>query len=271
MSLRPQILTSEKRLSSRGKAVTIGVGYFSAQTGPRIVLGSDMELTAVAKYKAVKNNMKWFDIESGQAKGVFASVYAGKEDDMRNVWENFEREIDQQEKTQSHLSCSDVRGILEKALKVVQFRDFQMLVGITKETEQPIYLRASYRTTAPAQNWEVIGGGAVELTRYLIELMNYAHLTVEQAVLWTIYMIHTASSYVQGVGQGIRITINDNGRVHLFDGDIYSANLSTFRDYLSGMWFDFCNLTLSEGEFAKRLDSFRSASIALRRKMPQSF
>jgi hypothetical protein len=56
--------------------MTIGIGY---QGTSWTLLGSDMELTGVEKYRGNKHYYKYFDKD----RGVVAAVYAGSEDEMR--------------------------------------------------------------------------------------------------------------------------------------------------------------------------------------------
>lgn len=242
--------------------MTIGVGYFS---NPRIILGCDMEITGVAKYTGNKDNYKWFDNENG----VIASVYSGKEDDIRNVWEHLAEKIQERNDNGDTLGVKGVRTILEESLDAAKSKDFRMLIGITKHGDTPSYLRVTYRTPAPAQNWEIIGGGDVELSRYLVDLMNHPMLTAEQAILWGLHIIKTASSYVQGVGHGIKMNVIEEGRVYGFGPDLFLTQLRTFEDYIAGLWSDFCNLSLSESEFKLSVDAFRIGTLALKEKLPR--
>lgn len=242
--------------------MTICTGYFS---DPKIVLGSDMEITGAAKYKGNKHHYKWFDKETG----VVVSVYSGLEDDIRNVWERLTEQIEDRDNKNEQIGVGGARKVLEESLKLVKGKRFRMLVAITKEGERPCYLRAAYRTTSPAKNWEIAGGGDVELARYLVGLMDHGTLTVGQAALWSIYIIKTACSYVHGVGQGIRLTIVEDGRLHHVNGDILEDKLSVFEDYISGMWFDFCNLTMADAEYKQRLENVSNAAAVLKGKLPK--
>jgi hypothetical protein len=255
-------LINHKRLPRMVAAMTIGTGYFS---GSKIVLGSDMELTAIAKYRGVKDYFKWFDGEEG----IIGAVYSGLEDDLRNVWEKITEEIRKQ--GNSILGVAGVRRILSNSLAVVTKRNFRMLVGITKGGETPLYLRVAYKTVSPGHMWEFIGGGDVELTRYLAGLMTHPSLTTEQAVLWSIYIITAASSYVQGVGQGIRISVVEDGRVHYFNGEVYADKLLTFESYVAGLWFDLFSQNLSKEEYDRRLDAFVVGARAIKDKLPRQF
>ncbi|MGO9641301.1 MAG: hypothetical protein ACLP1Y_08370 [Candidatus Acidiferrales bacterium] len=243
--------------------MTIGVGYL----GPDwVVLGSDMELTGVAKYKGVKDYFKWFD---GQ-KGVLAAVYAGVEDDMRCVWEELKNRMEAKENSGEMLGSADVRVILAESLSSVivdAASEFQMLVAITAREKPASFLRVLGKRVSPATSWEVIGRGDCELSRYLMDCMKVG-LTKQQASLWATHIISTAISYVQGVGQGIRLSVVQDGRVERVGANLFSQYLAEMDGYVAGLWFELCNLDTSPNTFSERLQAFTTAISKVRDKIP---
>jgi hypothetical protein len=245
-------------------AMTIGVGYLGLDW---IVLGSDMELTGSAKYAGVKDYYKWF---AGQ-KGVIASIYSGREDDMRCVWEELGNRIEVKEKGGLTLEQKDVRIILSESLDAVPIdrkSQFQMLVAITKQEKEPMFLRVLHKRVSPATSWEIIGRGDCELSRYLTSWMK-TDLTQYQAVLWSTHLVNTAKSFVQYVGQGIRISVIKGGTVAYMDGDIFSQKLAMMDAYIGGLWRDFCNLELSQQEYEMRLQAFTIGACGARGGIPK--
>ena len=247
-----------------GTAMTIGVGFLGTDW---IVLGSDMELTGTAKYAGLKDYYRWFD----EQKGVIAAVYAGLEDDMRCLWEELRTRIEAKEKSGLKLEQKDVRAILSESLDAVTIdrkSQFQMLVAITKQEKQPIFLRVFHKRVSPATSWEIIGRGDCELSRYLTSWMK-TDLTKHQAVLWSTHIINMAKNFVQYVGQGIRLSVVKDGRVACMDGDIFSQKLSTMDAYIGGLWLDFCNVELSQQEYEMRLQAFTSSVCGVRGGIPK--
>jgi hypothetical protein len=260
---RPLPHIDKSRQPSQGQAMTIGVGYLGTDW---IFLGSDMELTGVAKYPGLKDYFKWFD----EQKGLAAAVYSGIEDDMRCVWEELGKRIQLKENSGIKLEPNDVRAILSESLTLVitdPKSQFQMLVAITKPAHQPVFLKVFRKRISPATSWEVIGADC-ELTRYLISFMR-ADPTKYQALLWGTHIVNTACSFAQYVGQGIRLSIVKDGRVEYVDGDIFSRKLSTMDAYIGGLWFDFCNAEMPQQEFEARLQAFTSSILTLRGGIPK--
>jgi hypothetical protein len=239
--------------------MTIGVGYLGDQY---VFLGSDMELTKTAKYKGSKDHFKWFNRDTA----VIAAIYSGSENDMRCVWEQVENAIT--ERAGELLGATEVRFVLQESLSLVitdPDSTFEMLVAISLHGEGPLFLRIAGNHIAPARDWELIGGGDVELSRHLTSLMNFgALLTRSQSVMWGTYIIGKATDFVQGVGQGIRLSIVIDGRVHYLDGDIFGPKMKSLEEYVSGVFHDFCNLDLAPDELRKRLDNFPTALLHLR-------
>ena len=54
-----------------------------------------------------------------------------------------------------------------------------------------------------------------------------------------------------------------DGRVYYLDGDIFEPKMKSL-EYVSGVFYDFCNLDLAPGELKKRLDNFSSVVFHLR-------
>ncbi len=244
--------------------MTIGVGYFGTSN---IILGSDMELSGIAKYKGIKDHFAAFAPD-----GLIASVYAGSEDDMRCVWEEIEDRIETQKNQGASMSVRDVRVILSDSLAAVitdRKSKFQMLVGIAKNNEQPLFLRVLGKRASPAKDWEIIGVGDCELTRYLTSLLNHPNLTNYQAALWASHIISVANSFVQGVGQGIRLTVlMPRGAIQYMDGDIFSKKMDLVDSYVGGAWFDFCNVELSQDDYETKLHAFTTSILAARGGIP---
>ena len=262
---RPVFKPIRKRLPGV-KAVTIGVGYYE---GDHLILGSDMELTSAAKYKGTKDYHAYF----GSASTV-AAVFAGTEDDMRCVWEDFQKRINTELLTQKSLDIEDVRSLLSSALSA-NITDpkskFQMLVGIAKEDRHTQFFRVFRKRIVPARGWEIIGYGDSELARYLTSQMSHTSLTPYQAVLWTAHIINIANRFVQSVGQGIRITVlNQRAQMQYLDGEMFAHVMDTMDKNIAGMWFDFCNETLSKDEFIRRQTAFDLAAYRLRDQIPKA-
>jgi len=245
--------------------MTIGVGF----SGPNyIILGCDMEMTGVAKYPGIKDYFKWFARDSG----VIAAIYSGNEDDMRCVWEEVEDRIDAKEKESASLEIKDVREILAESLAVVitnRKSTFQMLVAISKDTEGQIqFLRVFGKRVSPAKSWEIIGKGDVELTRYLAHLMP-RNVNQHQALFWTAHIINTANKFVQGVGQGIRLSVVSPARVHHLYGSLFTEQLAIAESQIAGIWMNLCNIELSREEFSKYCQSFAVVISELKGNIPR--
>ncbi|HEY4742870.1 MAG TPA: hypothetical protein VIH76_19900 [Candidatus Acidoferrales bacterium] len=249
--------------------MTIGIGYAAREW---ILLCSDMELTSgFAKFKGIKDYFTWFDNQ----KGVIACVFSDKPDDMHCVWEQVELGIADREKNGSSLTIVDVRTILTQSLKTVFINrrsKFQMLVAISKTGEESQFLRVWNTQVSPVSvgGWEAIGGGDVELTRYLISLMYHQHLSEYQAACWASHMVDIASKFVQGVGQGIRLSLVSNGHIQYMMGEVYSKKMRVVDSYVAGLWFDFCNVDrLTEDEFKTRVKNFADATLVVRGTIPK--
>jgi hypothetical protein len=268
MNPRPHLTLPERRRLPDGgrKAVTIGVGYLGQDF---VLLGSDMEITKTAKHRARKDFQKWFNDE----KGIIAAIYSDSENDMRCVWEQIENEL---KATKNVLNAWNVRDILQKSLNIVindpANSQFEMLVVISLEGEAPMFLRISRNKIAPAKDWELIGGGDVELSRYLTNLMNFGRsLNQSQAVLWGTYIIETASDFVQGVGQGTSLLVFKDARLHRVSGNVFGPMMKTLEVYISNLFRDFCNLELPEGDFEVLIQNLPKAITQLRGCMPNPF
>jgi len=247
-----------------GTAMTIGVGYLG---NSNIILGSDMELTGVAKYPGTKDYFTMF-----KEHGFVAAVYSGDEDDIRRVWQRVENKIKAGQKV-GVLEGLDVRRYIEETLASTitdKKSQFQMLVAIVGEEESPIFLRTFGKHTSPARGWEIIGRGDCELTRYLTGLMNHPSLTDYQAAIWAAHVINVANSFVQGVGQGIRLSVvYRDGRIQYMDANIFAEKTAEADRYVGGMWFDFCNTAISQEEYDMRLRAFTSRISAVRGGVPK--
>ena len=230
-------------------------------------MGSDMEITGMAKYKGNKDYHAYFN--NG---GVIASVYSGLEDDMRCVWEELENRMGLSKSQGGALQIRDLRQLLAESLGAVITSKkslFQMLVGIVKVGEQPLFLRVHGKRISPAKEWELIGAGDCELTRYLTSLMHYTNLTNQQAALWASHIVSTANLFVQSVGQGIRLSILDpRGTVHYMDGTMFSKSTDIIDKFIGHMWSIVCNLNISEDQCAKLLQEFSAQVLAARKKVP---
>lgn len=244
--------------------MTIGVGFGGTSCN---VLGSDMELSGVAKYKKAKDYFGSFN----RGAGVVAAVYSGIEDDMRCVWEELEDRLEAR-KSGTPLSVRSVRAILAESLTAVitdRKSKFQMLVVISNLGEKPKFLRVFGKRLTPARDWEIIGVGDCELTRYLTSQMDNPNLTVYQAALWTSYVINVASSFVRDVGQGIRLTVmNSNPNIQYFDGKIFADRLDDIDRFIRAIWSDFCNAEMDENEFRTRVSSHADNISRLRGRIP---
>jgi hypothetical protein len=244
--------------------MTIGVGF----SGPDyIILGCDMEMTGVAKYPGIKDHFKWFARELG----VIAAIYSGGEDDIRCVWEEIEDRIDAKEKDGTSLEIKDVREILVESLAVVitdRRSTFQMLVAISKREGQIQFLRVFGKRVSPAESWDIIGRGDTELTRYLAHLMPKA-VNQHQALFWTAHIINTANKFIQGVGQGIRLSVVSPGRVHHLYGSLFTDQLAIAESQIAGIWMNLCNIELSREEFSKYCQSFAGVISELKGKIPR--
>jgi hypothetical protein len=233
--------------------MTIGIGFLDAE---EILLGSDMEMTGggTLKYRGSKDHWGWFDGEDG----TIAAVYAGLENDMRAVWEKLEEGIYARQSDTSVIGVKGVREVLEHAVDEVigkKKSSFEMLVGISKKQELPLFLKVFGNRVVRADRWELIGYGNCELAHYLLQMFDErGPNTLPQAVLWATHIISTANHFVQYVGQGIRLLVVANGQLHLMDGDMFTQRLAEIERRIAGIWFDACNTKLSPEELKAALD-----------------
>jgi hypothetical protein len=251
--------------------MTIGIGY---NTERGVVLGSDMEMTGVAKFKGNKHYFKYFD----SSQGVMAAVFSGVEDDMRCVWEELEEHVDTAPK-EKPLDVLGARNALTQALgKVIKDENsrFQMLVGIGHPENEPAifnkteFFRVSGVRVVPANSWEIIGAGDCELNRYLTSVMDARYIGLYQALLWTAHAIRLSNSFVQGVGQGIQITIvRRDGKLHSLDGELFAPKMSELESSFAGLWADICDLEMPQEEFKQRLKNFSDAVVRNRELLPK--
>jgi len=249
--------------------MTIGIGF---QCYQGVLLGSDMELTKVAKYKGRKHFFKHFDGVEGR---IFAT-YAGLEDDMRCVWEELENGIEEAEKVKP-LTLKGARTVLEEAIRKV-IRDkkssFQMLVGMGHSKNDafigpPTFFRCHGPRLVPGRNWEIIGAGDCELTRYLTDLIHPPNPNLQQAALWAAHIIRISNSFVQTVGQGIQLTaIGFDGNYEIFNADGWMPQLKDMESLVGRLWTDIYDTTLPQDEFEENIQNILELIVKKRKLLP---
>jgi hypothetical protein len=84
-----------------------------------------------------------------------------------------------------------------------------------------------------------------------------------------IRVIGLANRFVQGVGQGIQLTLIQDGRRYLTDAGIYSQTITELEDAFDGQWSDVCDLSIGEEEFKLRLKAFEEALLRIHEVLPR--
>jgi len=266
--MRPSVQQRKFRRPVEAKSMTIGIGYL---TNDAVVLGSDMELTGVARFKGHKHFIQYFD----KNKGVAIAIYSGLENDIRCVWEEFEERVKRE--AQRALTVPEVRKFLAAALKEVlgnRKSHFQMLVAIAHPDHnpnffgdpQPAFFRVHGSRITPAKDWEIIGAGDCELTRYLTQVMS-RELEPRQAALWMTHIIGLSNKLVPTVGQGIRIiSISGAGKFQVADGSPYAQKLDELDEVFAELWADLYEPYLSEEQLEGRIKSFVKDAMRIRKE-----
>jgi hypothetical protein len=250
--------------------MTIGIGYF----GPAgVLLGSDMELTGVAKYRGSKQ----FRLTFNKNRGCIGAIYSGAEDDMRCVWEEFVEENIRS----GPVSFTGVRNALAVALKRAittkeSKQKFQMLVGVGHPSEEFFGREnAGWRIwgtrITPAKNWEIIGSGDCELTRYLSSMMDI-YPTPHQAALWVAHILNLSNSFSQNVGQGTEISwIRNTGKIERLRNHSYARRMEQAEGEISSLWADICDLDMSDEEFSQNVADCCRRLAEIRSHIPRMF
>jgi hypothetical protein len=261
--LKPFYLCPRPERLRKEEAMTIGIG-FTCDEG--LVLGSDMEMTGggTLKYKGMKDYFGFFDDDQG----AIGAVFSGVESEMRNVWEKFEENVSNQPKASG---IKGTRKSLEDAVENAigkKKSNFEMLTGLSKRGEKSVLLKTFGNKVYPCGRWEVIGYGNCELSRYLIQAIDHPDNSLPQALLWTAHIINTACQFVQYVGQGVRLTVVRDGHVEYLDGTILTKHLEQIETSIRDIWFDTLNVSLSQDEVKKRLDTSSERILNARGRIP---
>jgi hypothetical protein len=238
------------------------------------MLGADMELTGTAKYRGSKHNLWWFD----RNKGVIGAVYSGVEDEMRCLDELLAQTIAEEEKKQP-LDIAGVKKVLSRCIREVITNpksQFQMLVGIGHPDINPLFqaphnfFRVYGRRLAPAKNWEIIGRGDCELTRYLTSERPHP-LRPHQALLWMVHVINLSKSFVHSVGQGIQIMIvSGTSKPQFIQGDKLVPKIEQAADLINDLWTNLSDIDATTEEFDSYLKNFSEEISSLRREFPKT-
>jgi hypothetical protein len=253
--------------------MTIGIGHF----GPAgIFLGSDMELTGVAKYRGSKQYKAYYDYELPKAivKGCVGAVFSGIEDDMRRLWEDFRERLGEVETKE----FSEIKDLLSRSLKTIitsRNSKFQMLVGAAHPGEdlfdrETKGWRVLGNTLSPAQNWEVIGSGDCELSRYLTDSMNWPHLKPQQTAIWMAHILNLSNQFSQQVGQGSEIMwLQNTGKIRSLKTPYLAKLASEIENEISTLWAEICEVDVKEEEFNPLVRSTFESLISIRAKIPK--